>query len=147
MFGRKSPPCSAVLRSAARPCARRYPVPFAASAAHPSSRNARRDFSTSEPLGSVGEASAGSEAAGAAGLEKAFSLDQHGAATRCDDAPLPVERRARFSVIELKPVTLEVDSPADEVDRRPVPVHDPAGKALDLRVLVDGGGEIGKPGG
>src|SRR5207253_8441598 len=70
-----------------------------------------------------------------------------GTADGRDHAPLPVERGGRFSVIELKPVALEVDGAADEVDRRPVPVHDPAGEAVDLRVLVDGGNEISQPGG
>ena len=49
-------------------------------------------------------------------------------------------------MIELEAMTFEIHRTADEIDRRPVPVHDPAGKASDRRVIGHRRGEVAQPG-
>ena len=77
-------------------------------------------------------------------LEK-LPRDQHRAATGRDHTALAIERRGTGAVIQLETVPFEIQGPADEVDRRPVPVHDPAAKASDRGVVGHRRDEVAQP--
>src|SRR5439155_24660387 len=73
------------------------------------------------------------------------TLDHHRAATRPDNTALATSRPGPAATIKLETVPSEIQGPADEIDRRPVPVHDPAAKASDRGVIGHRRDEVAQP--